>query len=111
MIIKSRELKRIEGVLNMKKILLTIMLMLILPLSVNAAEVIIECPETANPGEEVACNINLTSNEEVIGFEADVTTSTSLVYKNYTKANGWAGDSSKNKFLIYGNKIYELYYI
>lgn len=89
----------------MKKILLTIMLILILPLSVNAAEVIIECPETTNPGEEVACNINLTSNEEVIGFEADVTTSTSLVYKNYTKANGWAGDSSKNKFLIYGNKI------
>ena len=38
----------------MKKILLTIMLILILPLSVNAAEVIIECPETTNPGEEVA---------------------------------------------------------
>ena len=89
----------------MKKILITLILGLMLPLSVTAAEVILECPETTNPGEEVTCNINLNSNEEVIGFEADITTSTSLVYKNYTKANGWAGDSSKNKFLIYGNKV------
>ena len=89
----------------MKKIFMALLLGLTLPATVNAAEVIIDCPETTNPGEEITCNVNLNSNEEIIGFEADVTTSTSLVYKNYTKANGWAGDSSKNKFLIYGNKI------
>ena len=89
----------------MKKILTSILLMLMMPISVNAAEVLINCPETATAGEEITCNIDLNSNEEVIGFEADITTSTSLVYKKYTKANGWAGDSSQNKFLIYGNKV------
>lgn len=88
----------------MKKKIILLLIGLLIPFSTNAAEVIVNCPETTIPGEEITCNININSSEEIIGFEADVTASTSLTYKSYSKASGWAGESSKSKFLLYGNK-------
>ena len=64
-----------------------------------------DCPSTAKAGSDVTCSIKITSSEEVGGFQSNISASSGLTYKSYTKASDWAGDSSSSTFLIYGNKV------
>lgn len=84
---------------------LLLLLGLFSPLVVNAATVSLDCPSTAKAGSDVTCSIKITSSEEVGGFQSNISASSGLTYKSYTKASDWAGDSSSSTFLIYGNKV------
>ena len=86
----------------MKKKLLTLITILFLfPITTKAANVSLDCPATAKKGGEVKCDIKVSSDTEVKGFQASVSTSESLTYQSYSKAEGWSGSSSATKFLVY----------
>ncbi len=90
----------------MKRGIKTLLLLgLFCPLVVNAATVSLDCPNTAKVGTDVTCSIKLNSTEKVAGFEANISASSGLTYKSYTKASGWSGASSSSAFLVYGNEV------
>jgi len=90
----------------MKRGIKTLLLVgLFSPLVVNAASVTLDCPSTAKAGTDVTCSIKLNSNEKVAGFEANISASSGLTYKSYTRGDGWSGTSSSSTFLVYGNEV------
>ena len=87
----------------MKKKLLTLITILFLfPIATKAANVSLDCPATAKKGGEVKCDIKVSSDTDIGGFRTAISTSESLTYQSYSKAENWDGTSSATKFLIYG---------
>ena len=92
----------------MKKILKSLfMIMLICPLIVKATSVSLDCPSATKYGAEITCKIKISPTETVAGFQANITASSGLSYKSYTKTSGWDGTSSDKQFIVYGKKISE----
>lgn len=84
-----------------RNLLILIAILMFFPLTTKAANISLECPDSAKKGGEVKCNIKISSDTEVKGFQASVSTSESLTYQSYSKAEGWSGSSSATKFLVY----------
>lgn len=88
------------------KFKIILFMILMCPFIINAAEVSLSCPSSVASGKTVECSIKVnTGTTYIAGFQANLSPSSGLTYKSYSISSGWAGNSSSDKFLIYGNKV------
>ena len=80
-------------------------LMIFIPIKTNAASVnvALSCPSSANVGDTISCNVNVTSDVLVTGLSGKYTLGSSFSYVSFTPNNGFTTYSSSASGFAIGN--------
>lgn len=80
-------------------------LMIFIPIQTNAASVnvALSCPASANKGDTISCNVNITSDVLVTGLSGKYTLGSSFTYVSFTPSNGFTTYSQSASGFAIGN--------
>lgn len=89
---------------RIKEYILLLFLLIIIPCSVNAKSIIINCDSELVKGNSLSCKITGNSDKIVIAVAANIRTGNNITFSNFVPASTWQGNGDEGKIDLYTDK-------